>query len=250
MQGYSEQLAHLYHLKLERFAAQFAPRIFKFYDTIPFSQESPSLLDVGCGTGILALYFLERGYRVTGIDLSAPMLDYAKKRTEQYLDTGQAQFIHADATTFTLPEQFGLVTATFNMLNHFENEEALTTCFERIYAVTSGYFVADLNTKVGMQRWNNLHVEEDKESVFIRRGMYHDEMDRAWSKVSGFIRNDTGHYERFDETVFNTPFAIDTVKDILMRVGWSEVYFARPSDLSTPITEPELEMDVFIIAKK
>jgi ubiquinone/menaquinone biosynthesis C-methylase UbiE len=41
------------------------------------------VLDVGCGTGILALTFAELGHTVTGIDLSPQMIDRARLKAEQ-----------------------------------------------------------------------------------------------------------------------------------------------------------------------
>ncbi len=38
------------------------------------------VLDVGCGTGFLSLLLAELGHRVTGIDLSAQMLEQARKK--------------------------------------------------------------------------------------------------------------------------------------------------------------------------
>lgn len=41
------------------------------------------VLDIGCGTGTLALRLLRRGACVTGIDMSAFMLDTARKKAQQ-----------------------------------------------------------------------------------------------------------------------------------------------------------------------
>ncbi|WP_152363774.1 class I SAM-dependent methyltransferase [Microlunatus speluncae] len=38
------------------------------------------VLDVGCGTGELAIFVAERGHRVVGVDLSAPGIDRARAR--------------------------------------------------------------------------------------------------------------------------------------------------------------------------
>jgi ubiquinone/menaquinone biosynthesis C-methylase UbiE len=38
------------------------------------------ILDVGCGTGIFTADLLAAGSEVTGLDLSLPMLQYAKKK--------------------------------------------------------------------------------------------------------------------------------------------------------------------------
>ena len=49
-----------------------------------FSGESPQqVLDIGCGTGFLALRFAEMGHAVTGVDLSPQMIDRASRKAEQ-----------------------------------------------------------------------------------------------------------------------------------------------------------------------
>ena len=60
-------------------------------------------VDLGCGNGGLTGKLIERGYRVVGVDASAPMLALAKER---YLDT---TFLQADACTFQLPEQADVI---------------------------------------------------------------------------------------------------------------------------------------------
>lgn len=72
-------------------------RITKDIDLImdTIQKESPSVLDVGCGTGNLLLKFLERNAVVTGVDISNEMLDELKK----YVD-GSASLITADADDF------------------------------------------------------------------------------------------------------------------------------------------------------
>src|SRR5947209_13863174 len=41
------------------------------------------VLDVGCGTGFLAIRFAELGHTVTGIDLAPQMIDQARGKAEQ-----------------------------------------------------------------------------------------------------------------------------------------------------------------------
>jgi hypothetical protein len=49
---------------------------------------------------------------------------------------------------------------------------------------------------------------------------------------------------------FNTVFGMESVKNTLLEVGWQNAYFARVQDLKTPLTEPEKEGRVFIVASK
>ena len=58
-------------------------------------------LDIGCGTGFLALLLAEAGHRATGIDLAAEMLDIARaKAAQRGLDI---PFLAADAEAPDLP---------------------------------------------------------------------------------------------------------------------------------------------------
>lgn len=64
--------------------------------------ERPSdVLDVGCGTGSLSLIASERGHRVTGVDLSPPMIDLARAK----LAGRDAAFLIGDAMAPPVGEQ-------------------------------------------------------------------------------------------------------------------------------------------------
>lgn len=251
MQAYSQGFARVYNLRWSGFATQVAPLILDFYATTPIGQENKSVLDLCCGTGHLAVHFLEKGYKVVGIDLSEHMLTYAKENAHQYIETGQAKFIQGDASDFTLDERFGLVVSTFDALNHLENEQTLSKCFHCVHTISNGYFIFDLNTRSGLRRWNNIQVDESSEdALIITRGIYDDKSDKAWTRINGFIRMPNGLYERFEEIAFNTLFEMEKVKQALLETGWKNVYFARIQDLKTPLAEPEKEGRVFIVASK
>src|SRR5437660_12696185 len=41
------------------------------------------LLDLACGTGRIALRLAEQGYQVTGVDISAPMIEWGRHKASQ-----------------------------------------------------------------------------------------------------------------------------------------------------------------------
>jgi SAM-dependent methyltransferase len=193
-------------------------------------------LDLCCGTSQLAVYFLERGFRVVGIDLSEPMLRYARENARQFIESGQAVFVQGDASNFSLDERFGLVVSTFDALNHLESEKSLLNCFKCVYAACDGTFIFDLNTRRGLRRWNNINVDDSSEdAVIIKRGIYDEQGDRAWKKITGFVGVGEGLFERFEQTAFNTVFDMERAKAALLEAAWEDVYFARIHDLKTPI---------------
>jgi 2-polyprenyl-3-methyl-5-hydroxy-6-metoxy-1,4-benzoquinol methylase len=58
---------------------------YRFYDLILKGNNCNKILEIGCGTGMLARRFLKNGYDYLGIDLYNEMLDIA--RAEIQADT-------------------------------------------------------------------------------------------------------------------------------------------------------------------
>src|SRR5207253_2322755 len=81
------------------------------------------ILDLCCGTGQPAKQLLDRGFRVTGIDQSARMLEYARTNAPS------GQFIHADARDFTLHESVDAVVSVSDSLNHIADPDGLLAAF-------------------------------------------------------------------------------------------------------------------------
>ncbi len=252
MQAYGRAFAYVYNKRWTGFAHRVGPLIAEFYANTDVGEVNRAVLDLCCGTGQLALHFLERGYRVTGLDLSEHMLQYARENASAYVESGQAEFVRADAADFSLDQQFGLVASTFDALNHLLGQEALQACFRSVFAVLveGGYFIFDLNTRAGLKRWVNINVDDGEEAMIVTRGIFDDHANQAYTRVSGFIRAANGQYDRFEETVYNTVFEMAWVRNTLLRIGWREVHFAQYEALTIPIAEPEREGRVFFVAHK
>ena len=250
-QAYSPAFARAYQLRWGFFARNAAPHIQAYYESTPLGKQNHDLLDLCCGTGVLARHFLEKGYRVTGLDLSESMLAYARQNTQDYVIAGQAKYIHGDASSFQLEERFGLVVSTFDALNHLPGENALLGCFKSTFGVLlpGGTFIFDLNTALGLRQWTGMAVDDSNpEALVINRGFIVGEDARAWTCITGFLKETDGRYTRFDEVAYNTIFSMDRVKAMLHQAGFAEVRFARIHSLATPVEEAEKEGRVFVVA--
>ncbi len=252
MQAYGRSFARAYNLRWGGFAHQARPYLADFYARTAAGQARRPVLDLCCGTGQVALGFLERGYAVTGLDLSPHMLAYARENTAQYVATGQAGFVLADAAAFALDQRFGLVVSTYDALNHLPDLAALRDCFGSVgrALMPGGWFIFDLNTRLGLRRWNVTSVDDGGESVVFTRSSFDGTGDRAVLNILGFLQGPDGRYERFDETVYNTVFDIQTVLRNLLEQGWASAHAARLEDLQTPLAEPEREQRVFVVAQR
>jgi len=257
MQDYSKVFARVYNSELGGFARRIAPIIINFYEQTEVSKSSKYVLDLCCGTGQLAQVFLERGYKVSGIDLSEDMLFFAKENNKAYLQSGQADFFIGDAVNFNIDKSFGLVVSTYDAINHLENEKDLISCFKSVFShiVPEGYFIFDLNMRAALEnwKWHSIDIIDRRDLMMVSRGIFDKHHGKAYFKWSGFVQTSNGLYERFEQTVFNTVFDSERIEQILREVGWKSICFAKIDDLWSPIDKPEMvdeENVLYVIAQK
>lgn len=250
MQTYGAIFARVYNERWADFANHFAPVIQSLYeDTL--QQTDRTLLDLCCGTGQMAATFLEAGYQVVGLDLSADMLEQARAKAAPYIEKRQAQFIQGNAANFRLDEVVGLVVSTYDALNHLPDADALQSCFTSVRRALAegGVFVFDLNTRRGLARWNNVNILEDEDLMVVNRGIY-DGGERAYTRITGFVRDEkSGQYDRFAETFYNTVFDLADVQHWLDAAGFTKTYIAAGSDLSAPAPDPETLGRAWFVAR-
>lgn len=89
-------------------------------------QPGDHVLDIGTGTGSLALLAAERGAEVVGIDTSAAMLAVAEQKRTNHPDGERVRFIEAGAAemeTSLLGETFDVVTASLVFSELSEDEQ-------------------------------------------------------------------------------------------------------------------------------
>lgn len=253
MQAYGDAFARIYNRKWGDWARRNAPKLREFFDATPLSTRGPrSLLDLCCGTGQLSLHFLEFNYRVTGIDLSPGMLEHARANCAAYIVAGAARFLQGDAAQFTLDEPVQFAVSTFDALNHLPDLAALRSCLECVHRclLPGGVFIFDLNTPLGLNGWATLNVEENPDLTLITSGLYDERGGKAWTRICGYVRAEDGRYDRFEETVYNTAFALSEITALLNSTGWGHWHYARIDQLALALDKPEYEKRIFIVAEK
>jgi SAM-dependent methyltransferase len=78
------------------------------------AKSGEAVLDVGCGTGATSLALARAGAKVTGLDVSKPMLGLARSRAIQAgLDI---TFLEADASAYDFRPEFDLIFSRFGVM--------------------------------------------------------------------------------------------------------------------------------------
>ena len=112
-------------------------------------KRGPGVLEYGVGNGRIALPLARRGFPVTGVDLSAPMLaDFARALDDEPDDVRRRVTLRrGDMRAVRLKERFPLVTCPFNALLHLYVRADFERFFARVreHLAPGGRFVFDIS---------------------------------------------------------------------------------------------------------
>ena len=119
----TEGPADVWVTEAERFDSMLAPFGRRLLTTAAL-ELGERVLDVGCGNGAISLEAARDvgpGGRVTGLDLSAPMLEVARRRAEER--GVDIDFTQGDAQTASFDQPFDIVVSRFGVM-FFDDPEA------------------------------------------------------------------------------------------------------------------------------
>lgn len=92
------------------------------------------VLELGCGTGRIALALAEAGHRVTGLDISERMLERCnQKRAALPRETRErVHLVQGDMTRFDLGEKFRVAIIPFRPMQHLLETAQQISCLESV----------------------------------------------------------------------------------------------------------------------
>ena len=94
----SKGVALIYDKIAKPYAEEFSRPSDYIDNFLAYVPEKGKILDIGCGPGFDFAYFVSKGFRVIGIDLSKEMLKLAKKRCHK------GEFRHQDFRKTDFPQ--------------------------------------------------------------------------------------------------------------------------------------------------
>ncbi len=140
-----------------------------------------TITDIACGTGVCLELWLNKGYRVIGLDASEAMLAVCRNRfAKEVLANGKVKLVSGDLRSFSLEEKVPVITCLYDSLNYLLNSDELLDCFKSVHTnlKTDGLFIFDMNTIHALQdEWGN--------QVFERHdGPIHSVWDNSFDPLS------------------------------------------------------------------
>lgn len=197
------------------------------------------LLEVGCGTGTLAINLIKAGWSVYGFDLSQQMLNElsAKMDSEKIYFPVWCQ----DMRRFYLDAQFDVVTSFYDVLNHVESEDELHQTLACITEALKpgGYFIFDVNTfEAYRQLWNDVTDFLDLErGAVVIQCHFNEETCSGGALVTTFLKKGT-LYEKHFEEVSQRYFSDEVIMTQLQKTGFEVLWIEPFTPFETNIEEP------------
>jgi SAM-dependent methyltransferase len=190
------------------------------------------VLDVPCGIGRVAIPLARLGFEVTGVDLSRPLVDEARKKAAGFkVPTARANFLVGDmrelASTIE-PGSFEVVLNVFTSIGYWSEEDDLRFFCEARAATKPGglLLISGLRNRDYIVRNPSQNVyEESKKILVLDRYTF----DSARSREKGLWRFYTKHKEDRGEALrFAGEFPVDirvySPHELVSRLeatGWS-----------------------------
>jgi ubiquinone/menaquinone biosynthesis C-methylase UbiE len=212
------------------------------------------LLDVACGTGNTMLPMLERGYDVTGVDVSDAMLSEARSKT-----AGRVRLMQADMRNLPALGAFDLVWCLGDALNYVDTAEQLASTlagFERNLA-PDGIVVFDVNTLNTFRvLYSSLYAVPSEDRIVLLEGRGSRELAPGGAADSWIDRlepGESGWWSRTRSEHHHRHHPEALVRDALAGAGLEphEVYGSYTSGvLETPLDELRHAKAVYIARRQ
>ncbi len=141
-------------------------------------QSMESVMDIGCGSGRNLLYFLQKGYRVFGIDVDKLQIDLMKHIIGSMPNSESHQFIEASVESLPLPSDSTDLVICSRVLHHLPSIESYKqSCLEMHRVLNQGGILyLSMNSSINFEdhviKKGNLGVFNDgTEGLFLDEAM-------------------------------------------------------------------------------
>ncbi len=175
------------------------------------------VLDLGCGTSEELIYFMQLGYKVSGIDISEKMISISKQK----LPCGD--FKAGNMINFKTKRKYDNVISAFDTVNYLTDPDDLSGCFRSVNKALNngGLFLFDFNSVYGMvNEWDGIRTEETDDFFISYDSKFDLNTMILKCRMKFFVKEKTGKYVSFDETHYERGYSPDEMKKLLEANGF------------------------------
>jgi SAM-dependent methyltransferase len=222
---YDRDLAYVHHRGFSDFARSAAPVVLELLRDAGIAHGS-RIVDLGCGSGVLAGELAKSGYIVTGVDLSPEMVKLARDHVPG------AAFVVQSLHEFFVPgfPKCGAITAigeAFTYATDGEREPALRALFARCAGALSpgGLLLFDVIEHVDGEAMNYRNWSAEGDDWLIAVDVAEDPPARTITRSMWIYRAEGGQYRRTKEVHRAWTFTREEIATWLEDAGFDHVRF-------------------------
>ena len=183
-----------------------------------------SILDLGCGTGNHDLPLARRGYRVTGLDISGPMLVRARKKARE---VGlRIEFVRGDMRAFDVRRSFDVAVCMFGAFGYLVRPSDILSCLGSVrrHLAPDGLFIFEFWQRSGAkpapyQTWFH-ETGREFEIVRLSESRFEPRTGRLPVEFRFFVFRGGRVLDRFDETHTIQTHTVEAMRSLLGRAGF------------------------------
>ncbi len=190
-----------------------------------------TILDLGCGTGVMTRLLHDMGYDVTGLDLSEDMLAVASSYDDGIL------YVNQDMRELELPYSFDCMISVYDSINYLTRDEDLLKCFGRVheYLEPDGLFIFDFHTVNYYAEIGESTIAENRdEGSFIWENHYDPDTHLNEYDLTLYVRDEDDRYSRSEETHLQRGYDLDEMTRMLGQSGFSTIEYYDADTGSIP----------------
>ena len=206
-----------------------------------FGLQPKTVIDLGCGTGSIALPLAKEGYDVIGVDLSPEMLTEADHKAME--EGVSVRFACQDMTELELGEEADCILSLCDNMNYLTEDGQLEDAFKSIaqHMKQESLFLFDLNTEYKFKEvlGQNVFGSAEEHAAYIWENDYDEEEKINEYYVSFFIENEDGLYERIEEFHYERAYSMEEIEEGLQAAGMELVEVYDGYSFDAPRAESE-----------
>lgn len=210
---------------------------YSYYDSLLKKYNCKKVLEVGCGSGLLAQRFLQNGYDYLGLDLFNEVLDIAR------LETKSNAFIQCDMRNITFQRQFDAVLITGRSLAYVIDNEGIIDTLNGIHNALkdNGLFVFGVFEAIAIfDNFNDFEQNIEHNNKTIRRiSKLRRNLETGWTYdwQAKYIVEQDGKVSEFDDLTTLRAFTKDEIMLFLKLTGFKLLELIEEERTFTLITE-------------
>lgn len=205
------------------------------------------VLDIGCGTGELAVRLAKAGFTVTGVDLSENMLAVAQEKAER--EHVNVALFQQNMTELDVPP-VDIAVIFCDSLNYLLTESDVVQTFRRVYTTLQegGLLLFDVHSVYKMELFQGSTFADSDESIsYIWQCDPLETPHTVAHELTFFVQTENGMYERYDESHVQRTFTQQQYEQWLADAGFTVLEVCADFTDSAPCATSER---LFFVAKK